>query len=261
MEKQGHFIKSGLVVIVFLLTQSVAFANEESKEKKYPKEFDEAIALEPDLENGKKLYKACISCHGPEGWGKHTGSYPQIAGQLKNVIIKQLADFRAGNRDNPIMRAFSSRRALGNAQDIADVSGYIAQLPMTRDNNKGPKYLPADGAAIYKKMCANCHGAEGEGEPVDHGPALYGQHYTYLLRQFEWIRNGQRRNADKKMTRQIRDIHTRDEISVLAYTAQITPPEEKLAPEGWSNPDFPSFDRSSYNRTFNLPERPGRAKR
>ena len=92
-------------------------------------EFDQAIELTPNLENGRALYRTCATCHRPEGWGSVSGGYPQIAGQLPSVLIKQLADFRAGNRDNPIMRAFTSPRSLGGPQEIADVSAYVASLP------------------------------------------------------------------------------------------------------------------------------------
>jgi mono/diheme cytochrome c family protein len=32
----------------------------------------------------------------------------------------------------------------------------------------------ADGAALYKKRCAQCHGANGEGRPAMNAPALKG---------------------------------------------------------------------------------------
>mgnify|MGYP001595910751 FL=1 len=226
-------------------TGKESIGKEKYPEKVFPEEFIQAIKLEPNLENGKQLYKGCIACHGPEGWGTHSGSYPQIAGQLKSVIIKQLADFRAGNRDNPIMRAFTSQRALGGPQDIADVSGYIANLPMTTDVDKGIPLRDDNGEKLYKEMCANCHGENGEGDWEDHGPALYAQHFSYLKRQFDWIRNGRRRNADPKMTRQIKDMSIRDEVDILSYTAQLEPPKEKLAEPGWTNPDFPGINRRS----------------
>ncbi|MCK4710711.1 MAG: c-type cytochrome, partial [Gammaproteobacteria bacterium] len=52
--------------------------------------FEQALELTADLENGRKLYRLCVACHGPEGWGTQNGSYPQIAGQLHTVTIKQL---------------------------------------------------------------------------------------------------------------------------------------------------------------------------
>ena len=96
-------------------------------------ELEGALLLTPDIENGKKVYRTCAVCHQPEAWGKESGYYPQVAGQIGTVIIKQLADIRARNRDNPTMLPFT-RLELLSLQEIADVSAYIANLPMTRHN-------------------------------------------------------------------------------------------------------------------------------
>ncbi|MCB1800207.1 MAG: c-type cytochrome [Gammaproteobacteria bacterium] len=202
-------------------------------------EFDKALTLTADPKNGARLYRNCVACHGGEGWGDASGAYPQIAGQLPSVIIKQLADIRAGNRDNPLMRAFSSRRALGDAQSIADVAAYISQLPMTPNNGLAPGGDLVHGEAIYKRDCADCHGDHGQGDQAEHIPAIYGQHYQYLVRQFHWIRNGRRKNADPEMIEQIERFSARDISDVMAYTASLEPPQEKLAAPGWTNPDFP----------------------
>ena len=86
------------------------------------REYEEVMALTPNLANGAKVYLTCAVCHRPEGWGSPDGDYPQIAGQLRTVIVKQLADIRARNRDNPLMYPFSVPRVLGGAQAIADVA-------------------------------------------------------------------------------------------------------------------------------------------
>ena len=185
----------------------------------------------------------CVTCHGPEGWGDDNGSYPQIAGQLPGVTIKQLADIRAGNRDNPIMKAFSSRRALGGAQEIADVAGYIASLPMTAYNGQGSRRWTELGKEIYARDCADCHGDKGEGDVEKHVPRLQAQHFRYLERQYKWIRDGRRRNANKEMVEQIQGYTLRDELAVLSYTASLMPPEEDIADPDWRNPDFPNFKR------------------
>ena len=207
-------------------------------------EFKTALKLTPDLDNGRKIYRMCVACHGPEGWGDDNGSYPQIAGQLPGVTIKQLADIRAGNRDNPIMRAFTTVRALGGAQEIADVAGYIAALPMTPYNGLGSRRDLELGKEIYLRDCADCHGENGEGDVKKHVPMIHGQHYQYLERQYRWIRNGLRRNANKEMVEQIQGYSLREEKAVLSYTASLVPPEEKLADPDWQNPDFPNYQRS-----------------
>lgn len=206
-------------------------------------EYQQALHLTPDLNNGRFLYMNCVSCHGPEGWGTPNGRYPQIAGQLAGVIIKQLEDIRRGNRSNPIMRAFTSPRVLAGAQEIADVAGYVAALPMTPNNGQGREELIAQGKTIYADNCKKCHGAQAEGDPKEQIPLLQGQHYRYLKRQFDHIRRGLRRNADKKMTKQIEGFSRDEEAAVLSYTASLRPPPEKLAPPNWINPDFPYYPR------------------
>jgi cytochrome c553 len=207
------------------------------------REYEEALNLTANPENGKHVYRVCAVCHTPEGWGLESGAYPQVAGQLQTVIIKQLADIRARNRDNPTMRPFTSPQLLGGAQEIADVAAYISRLPMTPHNGVGPGLDLVWGEQLYKDNCTECHGEMGEGNLEDHIPAIYGQHYRYLLRQFEWIKMERRRNADKKMVKQIHNFTHRDIRAVLDYVSRIKPPAEKLAQDGWTNPDFPKYAR------------------
>lgn len=208
-------------------------------------EYDEVMALEPDLENGRKTYLTCAVCHRPEGWGTYDGGYPQIAGQLRTVIIKQLADIRARNRDNPLMYPFSVPRILGGPQQIADVAAYVAQLPMTPRNGVGPGNDLEFGKQLYEDNCVKCHGKKGEGDSKEHMPAIAGQHYNYLVRQFDLIRTNRRKNADSKMVKQIEGFTLREEAAVLDYTSRLRPPPEKQAQEGWTNPDFPSYVRNT----------------
>jgi cytochrome c553 len=206
-------------------------------------EYEQALELTPNPDNGRQVYRICAICHTPEGWGLVNGAYPQVAGQLQTVLIKQLADIRARNRDNPTMLPFTSPQLLGGAQEIADVAAYISRLPMTPHNGVGPGVDLAWGEQLYKDNCIECHGDRGEGNLEDHIPAIYGQHFLYLLRQFEWIKLERRRNADRKMVKQIHNFTPRDIHAVLDYVSRIRPPAEKLAGEGWTNPDFPKYAR------------------
>ncbi len=211
-------------------------------------EYDKALALTPNLDNGRVLYEKCAVCHDPEGWGRASGNYPQIAGQLPNVIIKQLADIRAGNRGNPMMYPFASGRVLKSAQDIADVAAYVSQLPMTRENGTGSQSRAERGQPIYQEYCEECHGAQGEGDNDEHIPLIQGQHYQYLIRQFNWIRIGRRTNADEEMVEQIENFHAGEMYDVLSYVSRLQPPESKLAQDGWFNDDFPKYSRDIEDR-------------
>jgi len=224
-------------------------------------EYEQAIKLKPNLENGRKVYRICAVCHTPEGWGTEDGAYPQLAGQLNTVIIKQLADIRARNRDNPTMRPFTSPTLLGGDQQLADVAAYIARLPMTPHNGKGPGRDLEWGKRLFEENCTECHGKQGEGDKAEHIPAIRGQHFRYLVRQFEWIKMGRRRNADNKMVKQIRDFRHRDVMAVLDYVSRIAPPADQVAKPGWTNPDFPKYVRRPIRAGYAIDERAQRRER
>jgi cytochrome c553 len=199
-----------------------------------------SVALEatPDLKRGRVTFNVCGTCHTPEGWGSPDGHYPQIAGQHRSVLIKQLADIRAGNRDNPEMRPFARRNVVGGPQGIADVTGYIADLPMNPNVDPGPGGNLERGEEIFKRECTRCHGDNAEGSDIDLFPSLYGQHYEYLLRQLRWIQEGKRRNVYRGMVRRVRRLSDEDLQAVADYVSRIKPPPDKVAPEGWLNTDL-----------------------
>ncbi len=206
-------------------------------------EREAAMDLTPDLENGLEVYEVCAGCHLPEGWGLKDGTFPQLAGQHTGVLIKQMADIRAMNRDNPTMYPFTLERAIGDAQALADVVAYIEGLPMNPDNGKGEWAAGTDefeaGKKLYAENCVQCHAENGEGIAEKYYPLIQGQHYEYMLRQFEWIRDGKRRNANPDMVEQIKRFSDDDMKMVINYVSRIPIPAEKLAKSAdWKNPDF-----------------------
>jgi cytochrome c553 len=202
------------------------------------RELERALTLKPNIRNGLEIYRGCAACHMPEGWGLASGVVPQLAGQHRNVIIKQLADIRAGNRANQLMVPYSSVEAIGGTQAVADVAGYIDTLEISVENGKGSGTDLELGARLYEANCARCHGPEGEGDSEKFRPRIQAQHYNYLATQFEQIRSGKRQNADLEMVKQIKDFKDSEMRAVLDYVSRLEPPEELQAPPGWQNPDF-----------------------
>jgi len=154
-----------------------------------------------------------------------------------------MADIREGNRDNPTMYPFALERSIGGAQSLADVVAYIEKLPMNPENGKGewaegtPEF--AQGAKLYKDNCVTCHGDHGQGIAEKFYPRIEGQHYNYMLRQFEWIRDGKRRNANPDMIKQIKGFSDKDMQMVINWVSRTPVPKEDLAPSAdWLNPDF-----------------------
>ena len=201
------------------------------------------MTLKPNRENGIEVYEVCAGCHLTEGWGKPDGTFPQLAGQHKAVLIKQLADIRSKNRDNPTMYPFALPESIGDEQAMADVTDYIQKIPMNPDNGKGeweegtPQF--EKGKKLYADNCVKCHGDNGEGKEEEFYPMIMGQHYNYMFRQFEWIRDGKRRNANPDMVEQIKNFSNDDMKMVINYVSRIKVPKELLAPsKEWLNPDY-----------------------
>jgi len=187
------------------------------------REIDAALAATPDLANGARIYRTCATCHQPQGNGLADGSVPQLAGQHRSVVIKQLADIRAGNRDNPTMYPFAYASRIGGTQGVADVAAYIGTLEMSTDTGKGPGDDLEKGERVYADKCATCHGPRGEGDAARAIPRIESQHFAYLERQFQWIRDGRRRNADPEMRAQISNLSDGETIAVLDYVSRLEP--------------------------------------
>lgn len=193
-------------------------------------EIEESMKLTPNTENGKRLYNTtCVHCHTENGQGMEPGigqyrlpgTYPQLAGQHQSVLIKQILDIRQLNRDNPSMYPFSTERYLGGPQNIADVTAYISELPSNTNNQHGNGQNLEVGKQLYIDNCAKCHGKKGEGDAENFYPRLANQHYEYMLRQFIWIKDGKRRNANRKMVKQIQNFKYSEMKAVVDYASRL----------------------------------------
>lgn len=198
-----------LISIILLSISFCAAASDAAKE------IEQALALKANPAHGKEVYELCATCHLDTAWGKKDGSFPMIAGQHAQVLIKQLADIQARNRENPTMYPFSDAKTIGGVQAVADVAAYISTLPPTRDNGKGDGKSVDEGNKLYAKQCASCHGEQGEGLADAFFPKLKGQHYTYLARQIRWIRDGFRKNSNPAMVELVKNMSD-EEISAIA---------------------------------------------
>ncbi|MDR1424936.1 MAG: c-type cytochrome [Azoarcus sp.] len=186
----------------------------------------EALKLKGDKANGEDAYEVCGACHLPSGAGRPDGIFPQLAGQHSTVLIKQMADIRAGLRDAPAMYPFAV--SLTDPQELADVSAYIQSLCIPAERGQ---YEAADAAAqvakgkpLYEKQCLECHGKNGEGNRAKFYPVIAGQHYKYLLRQMTEIRDGKRRNANPDMVKAIRPYTDDMLVAISAYQSSLKMP-------------------------------------
>ena len=189
-------------------------------------EKSEALNKKGDKKAGAEGYEVCGACHLPSGAGRPDGTFPQLAGQHTTVLIKQMADIRAGLRDNPTMYPFAA--TLTDPQELADVSAYIEGLciPVEHGKYEGPDAAMqiAKGKDLYEKQCLECHGKNGEGDKAKFYPVIAGQHYKYLLRQMTEIRDGHRRNANPDMVKVIKPYTDDQLVAISAYQASLKMP-------------------------------------
>jgi cytochrome c553 len=139
------------------------------------------------------------------------------------VLIKQIADIRAGRRDNPIMYPFAT--TLIDPQELADVSAYIQSLPIPGGNGKGPGANLAKGKDLYERDCVQCHGDQGQGDATKFYPVLAGQHYEYLLRQIRDIAAQRRRNANPDMVKVVKGYTDEELQAVVDHMSRLHWPE------------------------------------
>lgn len=214
-------IVKALAIAIVLAISSYSFAGSNMAKNIY----ESAMTLKPDLENGQEVYVVCSSCHLPEGWGMKDGTYPQIAGQHRTVLIRQLSDIHDQNRDNPTMYPFALPETIGDEQAIADVVAYIEQMKMTSDNGKGDWAEGTtefeNGKKLFAGNCIQCHGENGEGDYDNIYPKIQGQHYKYLLRQITMMRGGKRRSVEHNMLKNIRNFKEAEIAYLVNYVSRM----------------------------------------
>jgi cytochrome c553 len=198
LRSRGPILLSALLTALFQLGDVGSLLADEA----VAPSIREALVLSGDPEAGARAYESCAVCHLPDGRGRADGTFPQLAGQHREVIVKQLVDIREGRRSNPIMAPFAE--ALLDAQELADVAAYIETLPTPANGTqRGTQEHLAEGRRLYERDCRACHGAQGEGDGGRFVPAIAGQHERYLLRQIRAIAAGRRQNAHREMERRI----------------------------------------------------------
>ena len=163
---------------------------------------------------GKAKAALCQGCHGEDG-NSATPNFPKLAGQYAVYIQKQIHDFQAGSRSDPIMSGMASTVTVN--QDLLDISAYFAsQKQMKGDNlvtNEAGRrrFLDSNG-------CVNCHGPDGKGKAPNNpqAPVIGGQHKDYLIKQLTDFKNGARTNDTTEMMPTVAGFMSDAEIEEVA---------------------------------------------
>ena len=67
----------------------------------------------------EKAAQVCAACHGPEGNKPSDPTQPILAGQHYDYLVRALADYKSGRRNNPIMKGFASQLSKKDMEDLA----------------------------------------------------------------------------------------------------------------------------------------------
>ena len=166
---------------------------------------------------GATLALGCTTCHGAQGVS--SSDAPDLGGQYRDVVAKQLMDFRAGRRANPIMQGLA--RNLSDA-DIADLAAYYGYLPRphpaaTALVDAAPTIVRSGAPLRNVAPCGSCHGDDADGRGRKLGaPWLTGLAPTYLVAQLKHFRAGERHNDSHAQMRNMAHALTDDEIAATA---------------------------------------------
>lgn len=167
----------------------------------------------------------CSMCHGAQGMSD--GGSPNLAGQYPEVIIKQLHDYKRGDRSSAFMQTIANRLS---ERDIQDVAAYYDSLPKARaalvqpDEPDAPALVRVGDPLRNIVPCVACHGG------IDHklgAPWLEGMPKEYLLKELKAFAAGDRRNDSfGQMRNMVRPLTEKELESVADFYARREPVRE-----------------------------------
>jgi cytochrome c553 len=164
----------------------------------------------------------CAACHTNDG-SRGSPANPILQGQHPEYIVKQLTEFKADKRQNPVMKGFASQLS---EQDMKNVAAFYAGKQAKPGFSKS-KDLVALGEKIWRggiadrriAACAGYHGPNGAGIPAQY-PRLAGQHADYTEAQLKAFRSGTRKNSPQ-MTGITLEMTDKEITAVADYIAGL----------------------------------------
>ncbi len=182
-----------------------------------------AKPAKPDLAKGEASFGAvCAACHGADG-NSAIPANPKLAQQHPEYLVKQLQEFKAGKRNNAIMKGFATALSEDDMRNIA----YWLTAKKAKPGFAKDKELVALGEKIYRggiadrqvAACAGCHSPNGAGIPSQF-PRIGGQHADYSVAQLTGFRDGARGNS-LQMGQVAAKLNDREIKAVADYVAGL----------------------------------------
>jgi cytochrome c553 len=182
-----------------------------------------AAPAKPDLAKGQAtVTQVCGACHTADG-SRGAPANPILQGQHPEYLVKQLSEFKAGKRENAIMKGFAS---MLSDDDMRNVAAFYASKQAKEGAARNAESL-ALGEKIWRAgiagrsipACSGCHSPNGAGIPAQY-PRISGQHADYTEAQLKAFRDGVRKNS-AQMTGVAARMNDREIKAVADYAAGL----------------------------------------
>src|SRR6478736_3079950 len=153
----------------------------------------------------------CTTCHGAKGVPTDPKTIPVIWGQQESYLMKQLRDFRNGERPSAVMAPIASGLAEG---DLRQLAAYFAAKPWPAKKAQAKPPAPPKGVA----QCQACHQPNFQGGMP--APRLAGLSYEYMTQEMREFASGERTN-NLDMPGFMRSLTERERNAIARYLSAL----------------------------------------
>src|SRR5438045_6468706 len=174
-----------------------------------------AIAPAQAADEIEAKVQACAACHGANGVPADPKTVPVIWGQEQSYLMKELRDFRNGERNSAVM----SPLAKGLAEDdLRKIAAYFAAKPWPARRvvaaNSAKPPAPPKGIA----QCQACHQPNFQGGMP--APRLAGLSYEYLVASMRAFAAEERTN-NLDMPKFMQALTDRERSAIARYLSAL----------------------------------------
>lgn len=155
--------------------------------------------------------QACAACHGKNGVPTDPKTIPVIWGQEPSYLMKQLRDFRNGERHSAVMSPLAKGLAEG---DLRPMAAYFSAKPWPAGRAAAKAASPPKSVA----PCQACHQPNFQGGMP--APRLAGLSYEYLVGSMRAFATQQRSN-NLDMPRFMQTLSERERSAIARYVSAL----------------------------------------
>jgi len=172
-----------------------------------------AVAIAPAHAADEVEAKAqpCAACHGANGVPTDPKTIPVIWGQEQSYLMKQLRDFRNGERESAVMSPIAKGLA---EDDLRKIAVYFAAKTWLVRRAPAKQPLPPKGIA----QCQACHQPNFQGGMP--APRLAGLSYEYLVAAMRAFATEERAN-NLDMPKFMQALTDRERSAIARYLSAL----------------------------------------